>query len=259
MPNKRLLSLLSTLVVLLAVVAMVYLPSDKYAAVGSLFGAVSSLLAVIWFSASLFYQSVQLREQRQQFSEEFKQLRENARRSALAMAKDILQEAEKEALKSNPSVGSIDDLPRIYLLRPELKTVLESRDPVEVQEAVQVWIKKESPAISIMAGIKAAAEIYFQAIGQSNIDYSKETDEFVFIYGPLLWKLPYFQRYATVASILGELMVRVQPGRKAAFLASMVALLKTSPEGWVKKDKILEDVEKHRKAGSPLPAIAEDL
>jgi len=54
-------------------------------------------------------------------------------------------------------------------------------------------------------------------------------------------------------------MVRVQPGRKAAFLASKVALLKTSPEGWVKKDKILEDVEKHRKAGWPLPAIAEDL
>lgn len=110
MPNKRLLILLSILVVLLAIAATIYFPTEYFSALGSLFGAAAGMLAVIWFSASLYNQSQQLKEQRQHFLENFKQLREDNRRNSLVIVKDILNRSEEKALKSNPSLKDIGDL-----------------------------------------------------------------------------------------------------------------------------------------------------
>jgi len=191
--------------------------------------------------------------------EEFKQLKEDARRSALALSKDILREAEEKALKQNPSLNSINDLTTVYLHLSDLKIVCESTDPAEVQDALQGWLQKEGPAILLMRGIKSAAETYFRAIGRDDVDYSKEPEEFVLIHGPCLWKLPYFEAYHYVATVLSQYMIKLRPGRKAAELAATVLLLKTLPEKVVKKDEILQDIERYRKADMPLPAIAENL
>lgn len=261
MPNKRLLVLLSILVVVLGITAAVWFTPEYFSALGSLFAAVAGILAVIWFSASLYNQSQQLKEQRQQFLEDFRQLREDARRNALVLAKDILHQAEERALKQNPTLKSVNDLMTLYLDMSEWKTILESEDPSMVLEYGKSWVTmKEGPAIFLMRGIKSAAETYFRAIGHSDVDYSKEPEDFVFIYGPTLWKLPYFEEYQAVATWLSEFMVRLQPGRKAIQLAYSVALLKASPEPAImKKDKIIEEIKQHKKADYPLPAIAKDL
>lgn len=258
MLNKGLLILLSIIVISLAICAMIFLPPSDYSAVGSLFGAVGGILAVIWFSASLYYQSLQLNEQRQQFLEEFKQLREDARRSALSLSKDILREAEERALRCSPELRSINDLTSYYLNFSDLATALKSKDPNEVLEAVKQWLKREGPAIFLLRGIKQAAEVYFHSIAKTDIDYSKEPEEFVYIYGPWLWKLPYFEPYQTITTMLCEFMIRLQPGRKAVLLASSVALMKSYPH-MMKKDVILEEIKKIRKEGKFLPPIAEDL
>jgi hypothetical protein len=258
-PNKRLLVLLSILIVLLGIYAVVLFPPEYFSALGSLFAAVGGILAVIWFSSSLYYQSQQLKEQRQQFLEEFRQLREEARRNALVLAKDILLQAEEKALKQNPALKSINDLMALYIDLSEWRTILKSEDPAMVLEYGKTWITmKEGPAIFLMRGIKSAAETYFRAIGYCDVDYSKEPEDFIFIYGPTLWKLPYFEAYQAVATWLSEFMVRMQPSRKAIQLAYYVALLKSTPE-IMKKDKIVEDISQHKKAGYPLPAIAKDL
>lgn len=259
MSKMRLLILLSVMVVLLAVYAMIALPPSDYSAVGSLFGAVGGILAVIWFSASLYYQSLQLTEQRHQFLEEFKQLREDARRNALSLSKDILREAEERALRHNPELRSINDLTAYYLDWSDLGIALKSKEPIEVLEAVKRWMKREGPAIFLLRGIKQAAEVYFHSIEKTDIDYSEEPEDFVYIYGPWLWKLPYFEPYQSVATMLCEFMIGIQPGRKNVLLASSVALMKSMPIGTMKDDKILEEVEKLRKEGRHLPAIAEDV
>lgn len=258
MLNKRLLILLSVLVVLIAICAIEYLPPSDYSAIGDLFGAVGGILAVIWFSASLYYQSLQLSEQRQQFAKEFNHLREDARRSALALSKDILREAEDRAMKQNPELQSINDILTCYLNWSDLAVSLNSRDPIEVIEAVKRWIKRESPALFLLRGIKHAAETYFQSIGTMDIDYSKEPEDFVYIYGPRLQNLPYFETYLPVATILCEFMIRIQPGRKKVVLAGSVAQMKSNP-GLMKEEIILEEIGKLRKENQRLPAIAEDL
>jgi len=48
----------------------------------------------------------------------------------------------------------------------------------------------EGPAIIMIRGIKSASEIYFRAIGLKDIDYSREPEDFVFIYESTLKRLP---------------------------------------------------------------------
>ena len=237
---------------------MIYLSPSGYEAVGCLFGGVGSILAVIWFSASLNYQSLQLTEQRQQFLQEFKALREDARRNALSLSKDILREAEERALKCSPDLQSINDLFAYYMDFSDLGIALKSKDSIEVMEAVKRWIKREGPATFLLRGIKQASEIYFQSIGKTDIDYSKEPEDFVYIYGTWLWKLPYFEPYQSITTMLCKFMIKLQPGRKAVELAISVALMKSYPD-MMKENVILEQIKNFRKEGRHLPAIAEDI
>src|SRR4030095_5595957 len=172
MSHQRLILLLAGLsaaAIIGGAVVIICLEPTQYDALGSLLGALASMIAVIWFSGSLYYQAVQLKEQREQFSLElkeqreqfavqFRQLREDARRNALTLAKDILREAEDAALKANPSLQSINELTTAYLVPVSpLKTLMESTDPVEVRDSMADWLKIEAPPVSLMHGIKTAA------------------------------------------------------------------------------------------------------
>ena len=250
--------LLTILVIALAALAIIYLNIAQYSAVGSLIGGFGSVLAVIWFFTSLQYQAQQLEEQRTQFSTELKQIRENSRRNALILAKDILNDAERRALAQNPEMKSIFDIMTAYYGQfSDLKSILEERDPTIVQQHVEAWTKREAPASILMNGIKNAAEIYFSAIGQNNIDYSKDAEGFVHIYGDQLWKLPFFQTYQNVATIVAKSMIMLLSRRNAAFLAIQVITCIIADEGKVKGNYIIKEIENHKKKGYPLPRIAE--
>ena len=265
-PQKRLLFLLSvfTFVALaLAIGILVWFPTESSSAIGTVIGAFAGILAVIWFSASLYYQSQQLKEQKVQFLENFKQLREDNRRSSLVVVRDLLSRAEERALKSNPALRSINDLMTLYMDFSEWPTILQSTDPALVIEAGKKWVvTKETPAVIMMRGIKNAAETYFRATGNENVDCSMEPELFVFTYGPTLWKLPFFDEYGSITGMLPEVMVQLTPSRASIILAYWVAALKQSAsEGtnMFRKDKIMEDIKKHKEAGYPMPEIAKDL
>jgi hypothetical protein len=254
----------SIAVVLAAIAIPFHFSTEYFSALGSLFGATAGMLAVIWFSASLHYQSQQLKEQRQQFVENFKQLREDNRRSSLVLVRDILSRAEERALKSNPDLKSINDLMTHYMNILEWGDILKSKDPDTVLEAGKKWLTtKEGPALFLMRGIKSAAETYFRAIGMNGIDYTIEPELFVAVHGPTLWKVPYFDEYQAVGAFLSETMPRLKPGRERIQLAYWVAALKKSVDedlhGVIKEEKIMEDIKQYVKAGRTLPAIAQDL
>lgn len=262
--SKRFLILLSIFVIVLAIAATFYFSTEYLSALGSLFGAAAGMLAVIWFSASLYNQSLQLKEQRQQFLENFKQLREDNRRNSLIVVKDILNRAEERSLKSNPNMKSIDDLMSQYISVFEWRDILHSTDPDTVLKEGKNWIiTKETPALFLMRGIKSAAETYFRAIDKTDIDYSVEPELFVFTHGSTLWKIPYFEEYQGVAAFLSEWMIKTKPLRAAVQLAYSVAMLRKAADenlnGIIKGDKIIEDIKQHKKSGYPMPAIAEGL
>ncbi len=82
-------------VILLALLIAIFVEPDKTSALGSIFGASSGFIAAIWFYNSLQLQLVQLQEQQKQLEEqraqfqlEFSNLRLEAKRSALLVARE---------------------------------------------------------------------------------------------------------------------------------------------------------------------------
>lgn len=259
MDKLRELILLTVLVMVGAIYAILELDTEKLSSYGSILSASAGILAVIWFTASLYYQAQQLKEQRTQFLTEFQQLQETSRRDSLLLARNILDSAEQRALNHHGEITSSAELVNIYLIFSELKPIMESEDPIEVQQACKVWMKKEGAATILIKGIKNATEVYFRSIGAKNIDYSKPPEEFVYIYGPSFWKQPFFEAYEATATMLCQFMIRLEPGRKAAVIASLAAIAKSGHDKLLNMDIVLEDIKKHLEKGYPLPKIAEGL
>jgi hypothetical protein len=255
---KKILYLLTALLIVPISICVYFLDPERLSALGSIVAAGGSLLAVIWFSASLSYQAKQLEEQRQQFAVQFQFLRETTRREALVVAQDILQTAEKSAIEKNGSIASIIQLPIHYMNCVEMKPLLQSIDSDEVLSAFEEWIKKEAAAVCLLQGIKSAAEVYLNSVDVKNIDYTKPVDEFYMIYSPHFSSLPYFQNLASTANLLSEFMVTLGPARAAAKIAFYAASYK-SAGSIIKIDRVRADIEKHTANNFPLPKIAEGL
>jgi hypothetical protein len=242
-----------------AIRAVVYVaakvPSQDYAPVAGLVGTASTLLAAIWFTATLIYQSRQLAEQRQQFALSFEQSRRDARREALVVADGILRDGENAALSMNPDFKSIGDISAHYIELGSMATMLKSTNPTEVMEAGKEWLKREGPALTLVRAVESAFKVYTDLL----LDSSLPSEEFVSIDGPHFWYLPYFQRYHGVVSLLTDFMVNLGPGRKAALIAHTIAIGLSTNKDLLKRDKILKDIEELRQKNYAVPAIAEEF
>ena len=135
--------------------------------------------------------------------------------------------------------------------------MLKSKDPNEVVAAGKEWLKREGPAVTLVKGIQTAAKVYVEATGEPSMDFTKEPDEFAYVYGPLLWLLPYFQRYQGIVDMLTEFMIRIEPGRKSALIAYTIAIGLSTEPSILNKDKLRKDIEDLKKRDYPLPVVAE--
>ncbi len=256
------LLIIITLVLVVVGLAVIFcFSTEKASAIGSVVGGFGCVAAFIWFFAALRSQSEQLENQKKQFLIESQSRKEEMRRNALLFARDVLKRAEEKALKQNPKFKTINELSTCYTdaaaLIP-LKLILESRDPKDILRLFKEWLKTEGPAVTMLRGVKSAAEIYFRATNIKNIDYSKEPEDFVFIYSPHIEKLPYFDAYTLCFSMLAESMIMFQPGRKGVFLAWEIAMAKGTPVS-MKEKKIMEKIRTMKAAGNPIPEIAKDF
>jgi hypothetical protein len=259
MPNKWILILLSSLVALATGVAIYTLSDSQLSSYGTMVAAAGSVLAVIWFTGSLWYQARQLNEQRIQFLAEFKTLQESTRRDSLLTAKSILDAAEQRAVAQHGGISSSAELITQYLNFAELKPILESDRSELVLDAFSLWMKKEGAALTLLKGIKSAAELYLRSVRAADIDYSKKPEEFVYVYGPRFWNQPFFDAFQGTATMLCEFMVRLEPGRSAAKIAYFAATAKTVGENILNMDRVREDIKKQKEKGYPIPVIAESL
>jgi hypothetical protein len=256
MPFRNEIIFLTFLVFILALFASLVFPSDKLSAYGTIFAAAGSLIAVIFFSANLYYQSIQLKEQREQFNTNFLHLREDAKRKAILVTKDLLNDAEKRAVSGLGDIKGISDLPILYAQGlVHWDAILNSENPSEVAAAVKIWMPLENSAKVFTFGVKNAAEVYFKASGISGVDYSKNPEDFIYIYSSLLHEVPYFQAIIGTAEMLVQFMSTAAPGRKACLLAAILSMAITAPPGITREDKIQQDIEEHISSGHPLPAI----
>ena len=248
--------LLSIITITSSAFIAIRIPSENYLPVVSLIGSTANILAVVWFTATLIYQSRQLSEQRQQFSITIEQSKRDSQRNALVVADGILREAEKVALSQNEDLKTFADLIPIYVKWDRLSIMINSSDPNEIIKAGKEWLKREGPAITITNGIKTAIKIYAESTSNNSFDFTLDADEFIYIYGPEIWQLPYFQRYQGTIQLLIEFMIRITPGRKAALLSYTIAIGLSTSENILQKNKIREDIDFLNKKNYPIPEIA---
>ncbi len=256
----RILVGLSVVLAICVGVAIRMLGPERLSALGSILAGAGSLLAVLWFSAGLRYQSKQLEEQRAQFAAQFHYLQESSRRDALLLAKGVLDKAEEKAIAHHGSISSINELSTEYMRSMEyFKPILESTNPREVIEACEKWLKREGAALTLLSGIKSAAEIYLRSIGVTDIDYSKSPEDFYFVYNSWFATQPFFNAFSGTAMLLSEFMVRLSPGRKAAVVAFFAANSKVVGTEVIRMEKLQTDIADLAASGHPVPAIASDL
>ncbi|MDD3673473.1 MAG: hypothetical protein PHG70_08150 [Synergistaceae bacterium] len=254
------LVLLSLLVLVSIVVFIRCFEEYQISAYGSIIAAAGSLLAVIWFTASLWYQSVQLNEQRIQFTAEFRTLKEASRRESLVIAKNIIDDSEKKAISACGCISSISELLPQYMSNfKEIGIIMESTDPMTVMKVSQSWMKIETAANIYLKGIKSAAEIYLESIDAQNINYNISPEEFVYVYSPYFQKLPFFNAMEGIVSTLGLFMYILQPGRKGVIIAMIAASVKSLGSNIIDMDKLKEMIKEQKEKGHIIPNIAKDL
>ena len=235
--------------------------SADLSAYGSIFSAGGSFIAAILFLGSLWYQAQQLKEQRIQFSSEFRHLQNAAKREALLMAKTILDTAVDQAVMLSDGIASsVVDIGPNYLFPEELKILVESSDPEEVLLAYKSWTKRELPALELVRGVKSAAMVYLQSVDAKNIDYTLDPEDFINTYGNQFLPLPFFNAYEGPMIMLCPFMQRLKPGRNAATIAQLAAMLKSGiPYGMVKIDLLKAEIKKQIDASGAIPRIAKEL
>ena len=139
------------------------------------------------------------------------------------------------------------------------KTALESNNPNEVISHVKSWLKIEKPYVKFMSSIRDIIVLHKRRLGMEDNPEGIDVVDYVFINSTHLMNQPFMLAYKGTVYLLSEQMIRVQPGRKAMILAYESAIAQITPEGVMKKDKIIEDINKAKIEGTPVPKVCDAL
>ena len=195
---------LTCAVILLSLLVVIFVDSDKTSALGSIFAASSGFVAVIWFYNSLELQSVQLQEQQKQLEEqrvqfqlEFNNIRLEAKRSALLVAREILNDMENRVQSSLNGIGTINNLHVLFLngLFSHINTITNEDNPKIVLDEIEKFAKVFGPARTFLYSFKEAATIILE---NENIPVTDDKDQpewFVVIYEKYLQNRPFISKF----------------------------------------------------------------
>ena len=95
-------------------------------------------------------------------------------------------------------------------------------------------------------------------LSKEDVDYSKEPEEFVFIYGPQLWTVPFLEAFQAPQRCWQSSWFCLSPGESSNDRI-MAVMVKVGGERHMKKDSIRESIRAHVAKGYALPKIAERL
>lgn len=253
----RKLILISILISIIPFALYSYSESNDIGDLGSLLGAFSGIIAVVWFYRGLRLQSLQIEEQRIQFSKQHHIQYQDSLISFLKTASDRTEKNHEELLTAL-GLSHSGQLSVIYINSMNYyKVALESTDPNEVLSQIQEWMRIEGPCVKFMSSIKDIIVLHKKRLNIVEVSEEKDVVDYVYINSSHLLQQPFMSSYQVSVKMLSEQMMHLTPGRKAMILASRVAMTLIAPEGVIKKDKILEDIESAKSENKLIPKICE--
>jgi hypothetical protein len=226
---------------------------------GSLMGAFTGLIAVIWFYRGLRLQSIQIEEQRIQFTKQHHLHYQDSLLAFLQQASEKIENSYKELIEGL----HLPDASQIFLTYLNsvdyYKEALESSDPKVVRSNVQEWMKIEGPCVRFMSSVKDIITLHKKRLGLECEAEERDVAEYVFINSSNLFQQPFMCTYQSTVAMLSEQMTLLAPGRKAMVLASTISIALLAPKEIVIIDKIIEDIEKYKSNNIPIPKICEQI
>ena len=257
--KTRELTLISIFLILIPFSIYSFSASKDIGDLGSLIGAFSGLVAVIWFYRGLRLQSVQIEEQRIQFSKQHHLQYQDSLLTFLQKASERIEDSHKELIEAL-SLPDASQLFATYLNSMNYyKEALESTDPNVVMSQVKEWMKIEAPCVKFMSSVKDIITLHKKRLGLEDDAENKDVADYVFINSTHLLQQPFMSTYQGAVKMLSEQMMLLAPGRKAMVLALTTAMALQAPEGLMKIDKIIEDIEKDKSENKPIPKICEQI
>lgn len=257
--KTRELILLSVLILLIPVALFVSMEGNGIGDLGSLMGAFTGLVAVIWFYRGLRLQSIQIEEQRIQFSKQYSLQHQDSLLAFLDKSSDRMQGALSELVESL-GIPDASHLFGTYLGSMKYyKLAYESADPNVVKSQIEGWMKIEGPCVKFMSAVRDIIILYKKRLELEDNHEGIDVAEYVYINGSHLMNQPFMSSYKSPVDILSEQMNLIVPGRKTMALAASASMAQLAPEGIMKVDKIIEDINKAKTNGSPIPKICDAL
>lgn len=257
--KTRELILTSILILLIPFAIYFFSASKNIGDLGSLIGAFTGIIAVIWFYRGLRLQSLQIEEQRLQFEKQHHIQYQDSLLTFLQKASERIEKSHKELVEAL-SLSDSNQLSASYLNSMKFyKEALESTDPNVVILQVQEWMKIEGPCIKFMSSVKDIIVLHKRRLGIKDETKEKDVADYVFINSAHLLQQPFMSNYQVAVKMLSEQMMLLTPGRNTMIIASTTAIALLAPEGLMKKDKIIEDIKKYKSENKPIPKICEQI
>lgn len=230
-------------------------PSD----LGSLLGAASGLIAIMWFYRGLRLQSIQINEQKNQFVRQFNLQHQDSQLAFLESASERMK-THLSDLISNLEIDDEAQVLSAYMSNMQFyKQALESTDPYEVLTNIKDWMKIEGPCRKFMMSIQDIVVLFKLRLGMEDDSEEADAAEYVHIQSGYLMKQPFMSPFKITVQMLSQQMNLLSPGRNAMYLASSAAMALTVPEGIMKIDKIIHDIDKAKKEKKLVPEICNTL
>jgi hypothetical protein len=255
--KTRELILISIFILLVPFAIFSFSASKVIGDLGSLLGAFSGIIAIIWFYRGLRLQSVQIDEQRIQFSKQHHLQYQDSLLAFLQNASEKIDNSHKKLIEELKLTDSSQIFSTYLKSMDYYKVALESADPILVRSNVQEWMKIEVPCVKFMSSVKDIICLHRKRLGLEEENEDRDVAEYVFINSTHLLQQPFMSTYQSDVRMLSEQMMLLTPGRKAMVLASTAAIALLAPNGLMKVEQIIEDIEKNKLANLPIPKICD--
>ncbi|WP_293627842.1 hypothetical protein [Salinisphaera sp.] len=232
---------------------------DSFGFLSSLFSGlafVGLIITIVMQKDELAMQRDELKLQRRALESQVQELERMSRYSALDQVRSMLRDALSRLSESGGEVTRPEHFFSAMMPGPEWKTMIESIHPQEVMEAYQTHSKKTSPAKTFVGSFSGIAKFYLRSVGNDEVDYGLEPNEFIFINQSWLKDVPYISEHLLPTAQFAESQLNYEPARKMFVLAFLVASQKMAGSTDVVKEGSVEELVAYLTSrDSALPAI----
>lgn len=240
---------------------------EKSGVFGDSFGPLTSMFSGLAFAGliitilmqkdELTMQREELKLQRSALEAQVKELQNMSKYSALDQVRAMIDSALSRLSLSGGETTKPEQFLVSTIPGSEWNVMIESTNPADVMAAFNVYSQKHGPASAFVSAFSNAAKFYLRSVGNGDVDFTLNDNEFVMANQPLLKEVPYLSTYLQSVVQFAEVQLTFVIAHKMFMLSFLVASTKIAGTNDIIKEGSIEElVDYLKRYKKELPAIA---